>query len=125
MSHLLLVGTGGFIGSVLRYWLSGVAQRWMQGDYPIGTLVVNAVGCLVIGAFWSLVEYREFFIPEWRIFMTVGVLGGFTTFSAFGYETFVLLRDGEYLSALINVAANVLIGLAAVAVGFVAAKAVV
>jgi len=123
MSHFLIVGIGGFVGSILRYWLTGVAQRWVDGDFPVGTFLVNAVGCLAIGAFWSLVEYRELFSPEWRILVTFGILGGFTTFSAFGYETFMLLRDGEYLPAFGNVAANVLVGVAAVTIGWLAAKA--
>jgi len=123
MSHLLLVGIGGFIGSVLRYWLSGIAQRWFDNAFPIGTLLVNAMGCFAIGVFWSLVEYREYFSPETRLFATFGVLGGFTTFSAFGYETFMALRDGEYVPALLNTSANVLLGLAAVAAGWMAAKA--
>jgi CrcB protein len=123
MVHAILVGIGGFIGSVCRYWLSGVTQRWGDGAFPLGTLVVNAVGCLFIGAFWGLVEYREWFTPEKRIFVTVGVLGGFTTFSAFGYETFVLLRDGEHVRALGNVAANTVLGVASVALGWMAVKA--
>lgn len=123
MSHVLIVGIGGFIGSILRYWLTGIAQRWLDGDFPVGTLLVNVLGCLAIGAFWNLVEYAEFFTPERRLFVTFGILGGFTTFSAFGYETFMLLRDGEYLPALVNVAANVLLGLAAVTLGWMAAKA--
>jgi CrcB protein len=102
--------------------LSGTAQRWTYGDFPLGTLVVNVIGCLVVGAFWSLVEYRGWFSPEQRIFVTVGILGGFTTFSAFGYETFILLRDGENLLALTNMTANVFIGVAAVTIGWMAAK---
>jgi CrcB protein len=123
MWHAVLVGIGGFIGSVLRYWLSGIAQRGFQGDFPVGTLLVNIAGCLAIGAFWSLVEYREWFSPEQRIFVTVGVLGGFTTFSAFGYETFMLVRDSEYLPALANAVANTVVGMVAVALGWMAAKA--
>lgn len=123
MKYALLAGVGGFIGSILRYWLSGIAQRWVTDGFPLGTLTVNVLGCLVIGAFWSLVEYRQLFHPEIRVFVTVGILGGFTTFSAFGYETFVLLRDGEYLPAVTNVTANVLFCLAAVAIGWIAAKA--
>jgi CrcB protein len=122
MVHLLVVGVGGFLGSLLRYWLSGVAQRWTYGDFPIGTLAVNAAGCPAVGPFWCLVEYREWFRPEQRIFVTVSVLGGFTTLSAFGYETFVLLRDGEYLRAIANVAAHVVIGVPAVRIGWMAAK---
>jgi CrcB protein len=124
LSYALLAGVGGFIGSILRYWLSGVAQGWAQDRFPLGTLMVNAVGCLVIGAFVSLFEYRQWFSPEVRIFVTVGILGGFTTFSAFGYETFRLLLDGEYLWAVTNVMANVVIGLSAVTIGWFAAKAI-
>jgi fluoride exporter len=124
MLQTLIVGIGGFTGSILRWWLSGLVQRWAQESFPFGTLVVNALGCLVIGAFWSLVEYRGWFGPEVRLFITVGILGGFTTFSAFGYETFALLHDREYMLAMANLAANVVIGLAAVAVGWLAAKTI-
>jgi CrcB protein len=123
MRDFLIVGVGGFLGSVLRYWLSGAAQRWTSGGFPIGTLVVNVIGCLVVGAFWCLVEYRAWFSPEHRIFVTGGILGGFTTFSAFGYETFTLLRDGEYVPAMTNITASVVIGVAAVSIGWMAAKA--
>lgn len=124
MAHVLLVGVGGFIGSILRYWLSGVAQRSVEGGFPVGTLAVNVVGCLAVGAFWGLVEYRQWFDPELRVFVTVGILGGFTTFSAFGYETFALLHDREYVAAVENIAANVVVGIAAVILGWMAAKAV-
>jgi CrcB protein len=122
MVNLILVGVGGMLGSMLRYWLSGVAQRSFSGSFPLGTLTVNVLGCLVVGAFWSLVEYRQWFTPETRIFVTIGILGGFTTFSAFGYETFALLRDGQHAAAILNVLANVLVGTLAVIVGWVAAK---
>jgi CrcB protein len=124
MTHLLAAGIGGFIGSVLRYWLSGVTQAWVQDWFPVGTLTVNAIGCLLIGAFWSLVEYRQWFSSEARVFVTVGILGGLTTFSAFGYETFALLRDSEYVRAVTNVMANVFIGLFMVVIGWFAAKAI-
>src|SRR3990167_4946511 len=112
MNHALIVGVGGFLGSILRYWLSGLAHRWVQDAFPAGTLLGNVLGCLAVGAFWGLVEYREFFSPETRLFVTVGILGGLTTFSAFGYETFALLHDREYWAALANVGANVLSGIA-------------
>ena len=123
MAHVLIVGIGGFIGSVLRYWLTGIAQRWAQDAFPVGTLLVNVLGCFAIGAFWELVEYREWFSPEARIFATVGICGGFTTFSAFGYETFALLHDREYLLAAANIGANVIAGIAAVILGWMVAKA--
>lgn len=123
MAHVLIVGVGGFIGSVLRYWLTGITQRWAQDAFPAGTLLVNVLGCFVVGAFWGLVEYREWFSPEARIFATVGILGGFTTFSAFGYETFALLHDREYLLAAANVGANVVAGIVAVVLGWMVVKA--
>ena len=124
MTHALLVGLGGFVGSLLRYWLSGAVQRWAQDSFPAGTLVVNLLGCFTIGAVMSLVEYREVFSPEWRIFLTIGLLGGFTTYSTFGYETFALLRDNQVTTALYSVMAHVLLGTAAVAAGWMVAKSI-
>jgi CrcB protein len=124
MNHVLLVGLGGFIGSILRYWLSGLTQRSTEVGFPIGTLAVNVLGCLAVGAVWSLVEYRQWLTPELRIFVTVGILGGFTTFSAFSFETFVLIRDGQYPWALANIVLNVVLCIGAVIVGWMAAKAI-
>jgi CrcB protein len=122
MSQLLAVGIGGFCGSIARYWLTGVVQRHASSVFPYGTMAVNVLGCLAIGLIWGLVEYRQWFSPDVRLFLTVGILGGFTTFSAFGYETFMLLRDGEYLPALANVTVSVVAGLAAVMAGWSVAK---
>ena len=122
MTHLLIVGIGGFIGSVLRYLLSGLAHRWVQDAFPVGTLLVNVLGCIALGMIMSLVEYRQLFGVQTRLFLTIGVLGGFTTFSTFGYETFVLLRESRYLHALLSVAGNVVVGTAAVAAGWMLAK---
>ncbi len=124
MSHVLIVGAGGFVGSVLRYWVSGLAQRSVHDVFPAGTLLVNVLGCLLVGVIWSLVEYGQWFTPPTRLFITVGILGGFTTFSAFGYETFVLVKDHEYLLAAGNIAANVFLGIGAVVIGWMAAKAI-
>jgi CrcB protein len=124
MAHVLIVGIGGFIGSILRYWIGGVVHRWVQDAFPAETLVVNVLGCFVLGGVMYLVEYREYFGTETRLFVTIGILGGFTTFSTFGYETFALLRDSEHLQALASIAANVLVGTAAVAGGWIAAKAI-
>jgi CrcB protein len=123
MAHPLIVGVGGFIGSVLRYWLSGLAHRWMGDAFPVGTLLVNVMGCLVIGSFWSLMEFGDWFKPETRLFVVTGILGGFTTFSAFGYETFALMNDRQYLAALANITANVVVGIGAVILGWMAGKA--
>jgi CrcB protein len=123
MAHVLIVGIGGFIGSIARYLLSGVAQRCVTGSFPLGTLIVNVLGCLAIGFVWYLVDFRAWSNPQVRVFVTAGMLGGFTTFSAFGLETFALMRVGQNVLAAANVAGNVALGLAAVAIGWSAAKA--
>ncbi|HJQ24767.1 MAG TPA: fluoride efflux transporter CrcB [Blastocatellia bacterium] len=118
MIRLLLVGTGGFIGSILRYLLSGFVQQSSKSvGFPYGTLAVNIFGCLVIGLLSQLAETRGVFTTESRAFVFVGLLGGFTTFSAFGNETLNLWRDGETLLALYNIGGHLVCGLGAVWAG--------
>lgn len=125
MTRVLLIGAGGFVGSVLRYWLSGLAQGAVRDSlFPWGTLAVNLVGCLAIGVVAQLAEARGAFSPETRLLLVTGLLGGFTTFSAFGNETLLLLRDAERGLAAANVLANVVLGLACVQLGRVAAHLV-
>jgi CrcB protein len=118
LTNILLVGLGGFIGSVLRYLASGYVQQSSKSiDFPYGTLAVNVIGCFVIGFLAQLAEERGMFTGEARTFVFVGILGGFTTFSAFGNETLSLARDSQMMSALANVSANVILGLFAVWLG--------
>ncbi len=118
MTNILLVGIGGFIGSVLRYLASGYVQQATKSvGFPYGTLAVNVVGCFVIGFLAQLAEGRGVFTSEARAFVFIGILGGFTTFSSFGNETLNLARDSQMMSALANVGANVVIGLFAVWLG--------
>jgi CrcB protein len=125
MSRVLLVGVGGFAGSVLRYWLSGLAQSAARDSlFPWGTLAVNLLGCFAIGVLVQLAEARGAFSAETRLLVATGLLGGFTTFSAFGNETVELLRDAERGLAAANVLANVFLGLACVHFGRVAAHLV-
>ena len=113
-----LVGLGGFVGSVLRYWLSSSVQQLAQGQiFPYGTLAVNLIGCTVIGFLSQLADMRQVFTPESRALVFVGVLGGFTTFSTFGNESINLFRDGQNQFAFVYVAAHVIFGLGAVWVG--------
>ncbi len=119
LQPLLLVGAGGFVGSVLRFLVSGWAQRLdPAGSFPVGTLAVNTAGCLAIGLLGGLAEARSILGPEARLFVLIGVLGGFTTFSTFGYETLALLREGAWLPAAGNVVGSVVLGLAAVWIGW-------
>lgn len=125
MSKLLWVGTGGFVGSILRYLASGWTQQAAKTiSFPVGTLAVNALGCLVVGALSYLADERGLLPPDARLLLIVGFLGGFTTFSAFGNETMNLLRSGQGLAAAVNVIANVVLSLAAVWLGRVGAFAV-
>ena len=117
MIKLLIVGLGGFVGAIARYGLSGLVHRLYDGSFPMGTFVVNMLGCLVIGALMTLVEDRQLFTPNMRAFLMIGLLGSMTTFSTLGYETFELLHDGEPQAAAWNVAANAILGVAAVALG--------
>ena len=117
MFKLFIIGCGGFIGAVARYGLSGWVHRNNMSDFPYGTLTVNVIGCLLIGALSYLVEDRILLNPHMRAFLLIGILGAFTTFSTFGYETVELMGDGRMAAALFNVLANVVIGLIAVWIG--------
>ena len=119
MLNILFVGVGGFFGSIGRYLLSGaVYQMFPNLHFPIGTTVVNILGCFLIGIATALVEVRNLLSPEIRVFLMIGMLGGFTTFSTFGYETIALLRDGAFFTGLANVLIQVIVGISAVWLGF-------
>jgi CrcB protein len=116
---LFLIGTGGFIGSILRYLLSGYVQQLSKGfQFPFGTLVVNVAGCVLVGFLAELADQRSLISDETRGFLIVGILGGFTTFSAFGNETMNLLRSGELWLAGANVIGHMLLSLIAVWIGY-------
>ncbi len=112
MKAILLVALGGAFGSVARYrigtWVIAHSADW---KFPAGTFAVNVAGCLVAGIAAGLAERYHFFSPDARLFLFVGILGGFTTFSAFGLETVFLLRRGDVLIAALNVFGSVACGL--------------
>ncbi len=118
MFKIFMIALGGGLGTLLRYVLAGWAQKFVDGSFPLGTLVVNSAGCFLIGflgaAFGGPFLIRE----EYRVALFVGVLGGFTTFSTFGWETFSLTNDGQFRLAVANAILTNAIGFAAVWVGY-------
>ncbi len=117
IKQIMMVGIGGFIGATMRFALSGLVHRYYKGHFPAGTLVVNVLGCFIIGILMYLVEDRQLFGPSVRLLSVIGILGAFTTFSTFGYETFEMIKEWSIQSALLNVTSNVLLGIAAIVAG--------
>ena len=116
VSTILFIGIGSFVGGICRYLLSkGIQNRYAE-HFPLGTLTVNIIGCLLIGVVFGLAEKGNL-TDEWKLFLTTGILGGFTTFSAFSVETIELLRTGHLAYALTYVSASVVIGLLATYLG--------
>ena len=118
MAKVLLAGAGGFIGSILRYLIVICFNQWADGaKFPFGTLTVNVIGCLIIGMLSQLGEAHGIFTAEARVFIFVGILGGFTTYSSFGNETIDLWRASKELMAIANIACQLILGLGAVWLG--------
>jgi CrcB protein len=118
MRNLLFIGIGGFCGAVLRYLISGGVQKWSQSvDFPYGTLVVNSVGCLLIGMLTRLDEMRSLLSPELRFFILIGLLGAFTTYSTFSNEAMNLINDRRFNLAVFYLGAHLILGLGAVMLG--------
>lgn len=123
MQHLLFVGAGGFIGAISRFLLSRFVQQIAKNDWlPVGTIAVNIIGCYLIGLLNEIDHIKQIFNPEIRLLVFVGVLGGFTTFATFGYETFELLKSNYSVGGLFNILAQVIFGLVAVWLGSITAK---
>jgi CrcB protein len=123
MRDFLLVGTGGFAGSVARYYLGGLITHLTGAPrFPVATLAINTLGCLVIGALGGLAEQSGAMSPATRLLLFTGVLGGFTTYSAFGFETLFLAREHRWAAAALSVALHMALALPAVWVGYRAAR---
>lgn len=117
MTKYLLLALGGAVGTLCRYLVSNLDNKYSNAIFPLGTLLVNLSGSLLIGFLWGLSE--RFVLPsKFRVFALVGVLGGYTTFSAFSLESFNLLRDGEYGTAFTNVLLTNLLGISLVFAGY-------
>lgn len=122
MQNYLIIGVGGFLGAVTRYAVSlWIGQRWGR-IFPLGTFFINVSGSFLIALVMSLSTERLMINPQWRLFLAVGFLGAYTTFSTFEFETGNLLRDGEWMIAGLNVVLSVVAGFIALKIGDVISK---
>lgn len=121
MKILLAIGAGSFIGGVCRFLLSQFIQTKFPSSFPFATFAVNVIGCLSIGIVYGLF-FKNSLGNEWRLFLATGILGGFTTFSAFTFETVELIKNGKINLALLYIGASILLGLAATFIGWQVTK---
>ena len=121
---ILLVGTGGFIGSVMRYLVQIVVEKGLTSTFPLGTLIANIAGSFIIGVIFALAEKGNLMSAEWLIFLAVGVCGGFTTFSSFAYNNFTMLKEGSFGQLFWNVGGNLFLGILAVYLGIILVRAI-
>ena len=121
MVKIILIGIGGAIGTIARYVVSGLDYKYSYGVFPVSTLVVNLTGSLIIGFFWGVFEAVTV-SSNIRMFVFIGILGGFTTFSTFALENFNLFRDGERSIAIINILITNVVGIFFVYAGYILAK---
>ena len=122
MQKTILIGVAGLIGTLLRYWLSAFVAKQYGETFPWGTLAANLIGCLVTGVVFYAAEERFLVSPTVRAVILIGLLGGFTTFSAYGLHTFTLVRDGEYGLASLTVVLSNVLGVFMVWAGYVLGK---
>jgi fluoride exporter len=120
----LMVGIGGFLGSVLRFWLGSFIGGRLGARFPYGTFVINVTGSFLIGVVVTVLATKAHWSSNWRYLIPIGFIGGYTTFSTFEYETFRLFQDGQLLVAMLNVTLSVVVGFIGVWVGAMAGRAI-
>lgn len=123
MIKYIVVGAGGFLGAIARFWLGGVIHDRLGTRFPYGTFVINCSGCFAIGVIMAVLAGRTSVHPYWRLLIPIGFIGGYTTFSSFEYETFMAMREGALAVALLNVALSVVAGFLCVWMGMACGKA--
>lgn len=119
VKNILLIGMGGFIGSVARYFVSKLNIYINILEIPVGTLLVNVIGSFAIGYLTGIANRSEILTPELRLLLMVGICGGFTTFSSFTNENLTLMHNGQFLSILIYTGLSIILGFAAVYLGYI------
>lgn len=125
LKSLLLVGSGGFIGSALRYLVQVNAEKILNSTFPIGTMIVNITGSFVIGVIYAFAEKGNLMSPEWRIFLAVGICGGFTTFSTFTMDNLNLVKDNSLFQLLLYTGGSLFIGILAVYLGIIVTRSII
>jgi CrcB protein len=125
MLKLLIVGVGGFVGAIGRYLVSGLVHRLLDGRFPYGTMVVNIIGCFLLGMFMFFVARRGMFSPYARLLISIGLLGAFTTYSTFAYETFRLVVNQRLMAAFVNIAVQLAGGLLAIGAAMIIGRAII
>ncbi|MDY4920647.1 MAG: fluoride efflux transporter CrcB [Phascolarctobacterium sp.] len=122
--NICLVALGGALGAVSRFLMGNAVSRALGGALPYGTFIINVLGCFAMGVLMTVIVERELLPAAWRLLLCVGFLGGFTTFSSFGYEALMLMAQGRLLAVLLYVGGSVLLGLIAAAAGVFCARLV-
>jgi|SRR5579872_1729712 len=122
MNKFLLVAFGGAVGSVVRFWLGGYVNNRYGARFPYGTFVINVTASFLIGLILTVLAAKTSWSPNWRYLISVGFLGGYSTFSTFEWETFRVFQDGEFLIAGLNVVLSVAVGFVAVWLGYITGK---
>lgn len=124
MLKYLLIGIGGGLGSILRFWLGSYIGSRMGTRFPYGTFVINITGSFLIGLVFALLTVRTQWSPNWRYLIPIGFIGGYTTFSSFEFETLRSIQDGQIALGLLYVATSVVVGFVAVWGGMIAGRAI-
>ncbi|MDX9880444.1 MAG: fluoride efflux transporter CrcB [Prolixibacteraceae bacterium] len=124
LKTILIVGAGGFIGSIARYLAQVYVEKIFHTTFPLGTFVANLLGCFIIGIVFAIAEKGNLMSPEWRIFLTVGFCGGFTTFSSFAYNNFSFLKEQTFVPLFMNIGLSVVVGILAVYLGILLVRSV-
>lgn len=122
--NLMMIALGGALGAVSRFLLGNAVSKAVGSALPYGTFVINVIGCFAMGLLMTLIVDREMLPAAWRLFLCVGFLGGFTTFSSFGYEALMMLTEGRLLAVLAYVGGSVALGLVAAGLGVLCARVV-
>ena len=122
MNKYWMVGIGGFLGAIARFWLGGFISNRLGAKFPYGTFVINISGSYLIGLIVTLLAERSHWSANWRYLIPIGFIGAYTTFSTFELETFQTLRDGEFLFASLNVVLSVVVGFIAVWLGVITGR---